>query len=71
MKTMLGIALIVVISLLIPWHSAEAAAAAEYGIISSQKAAGAQGTKNVGAATSHNLAKATKKPNSKKTKAKG
>ncbi len=72
MKRLWGLALIVIISLLIPWHTAAAAAAAEYGMITSQQAAGAQGAKSVGAATSSNLAKATAKPSSfKKKKGKG
>jgi len=71
-KRLWGLALIVVISLLIPWHMAAAATAAEYGTMTSQKAAGTPAIKKVGTETGNNMGAATHKPSSpKKKKAKG
>jgi len=65
-----GLALIVICLLLIPWDTAAAAAAAEYGTMASQKAAGAAETQKVGAATGNNLGAAANKMSHKKKKAK-
>ena len=71
-KRLWGLAPIVVISLLIPWHTAAAGPATEYGTMTSQKAAGVQGGKNLGTETGNNMGAATHKPSShKKKKAKG
>ena len=71
MKRLWGLALIVVIPLLIPWHPAAAATATEYGTMTSQKGAGAPAIQKVGTATGNNLGAATRKPSSHKKKAKG
>ncbi len=59
------------VSLLIPWQTAAAAAAAEYGVTAGQQGAGAQGGRGVGAAANHNLGKVNhhaKTPKMKKAK---
>jgi len=69
-KRLWGLAPIVVISVLIPWHRAAAAGATEYGTMADQKAAGAQGGKNLGTEAGNNVGAATNKMSPKKKKAK-
>ncbi len=60
LRRLSGLALIVIISLLVPWQTAAAATAAEYGTVTSQGATGAQGVQRLGTATGNHLGKATK-----------
>ena len=72
MKRLWGLAPIVVISLLIPWHPAAAATATEYGTMTGQKAAGAPAQQKLGTETGKNLGAAAHKASTpKKKKAKG
>jgi hypothetical protein len=70
MKRLWGLALIAVIPWLIPWPAA-AGSATEYGMMTSQKAAGAPAIQRVGTATGNNLGAAAHKPSGHKKKAKG